>query len=226
MQTEMVDTTKNDARASKALDWANGLTITTTEDYRKADATCKALYTLRKDIEADFAESERKADEAKRAATAAKEAIVAQKESHTLPVQQAERICKTKMLAWSDEQEAIRRKEQDRLRELARQKAEDDQLTKAASLEAQGRGAAAEAVLAKPTKAASVVLAPAPVERETTISEYWSYKITEAVEVKREFCKPDAGAIQTAMNLYKKQGKTTEEAEALIGGIRIEKKVK
>ena len=228
MPNEMmeIDTTENDQKANKALTFANGLQIKTVEDYQGADRYCKGLFSLRKAIEDDFSDSLAKAVEAKRAATAAKAALDSQIESHTKPVQEAERVIKGKLFAWSREQGDIRRKEQDRLREEAQKKAEDERIKKAAALEAQGKTAQAEAEISKPVKAAAVVLPPSPTERETKIASYWSYALVEPSSVKREFCKPDAGAIQSSMNAYKKQGKTIAEVEEMIGGIRIEEKVK
>jgi hypothetical protein len=226
LQTVKVDTKENDGRASKALTWANDLTITNQAEYQAADRNCKALYTLRKAIEADFADSLSKADEAKKAATAAKAALVDQIDSHVKPVQEAERIVKGKMLVWSKAEDEKRRQEQDRLRAEATKKAEDEKLKKAAALEASGKNQQAMAELAKPVKVAPIVVPPAPVQRETVIAEYWHYDITEASAVKRDFCKPDPGQIQAAVNFYKKQGKTIEEAEALVGGIHIEARAK
>jgi predicted transcriptional regulator len=221
-----IDTTKNDAESSKSLAEAKSLIITTEADYKKADSFCKGLFNLRKAIENDFAESLDAADEAKRAATAAKAALVEQIESHTKPVQEAERITKTKMFAWSKEQEDLRRKEQDRLRAEAFKKAEDERIKKAEALQAKGKTEQAMAEIEKPVKAAPVILPPAPTERETVISGYWSYKIINPSEVKRDFCKPDPGVIQASMNAYKKQGKSIEEVMERIGGIIIEEKVK
>ena len=223
---ESVDTKENDAKATNALAYANGLSITTPEEYKAADAYCKGLFKLRKCIESDFSESLEKADEAKRATTAAKAALVEQIESHTKPVQEAERVIKTKLFVWDKEQNEIRRTEQDRLRAEALKKAEDEKLRKAEELEKQGKTAQAEAEMAKPVKVSPIVLPPAPVERESKIASYWSYEIVETMDVKREFCKPDAGSIQSTMNAYKRQGKTISEVESLIGGIRIEEKVK
>lgn len=221
-----IDTKENDQKAGQALDHAKSIVIKTTEDYQAADSYCKGLFKLRKAIEEDFSESLNAADKAKRAATDAKAALVEQIESHTKPVQEAERLIKTKLFSWGQEQDAIRRKEQDRLRAEALKRAEDEQLRKAQELEKLGKTKQAEAVLAKPTKVTAVVLPPAPVKRETKIALYWSYEVVEASEVKREYCSPNAGSIQKAMTSAKDEGKTIEETEALIGGIRIEQKVK
>ena len=225
-ELEVIDTAATDEKIGKALVTANALNIITAEDYRKADAFCKGLFDLRKLIKKDFAESRERAKASKDAAAAAYSALVDQEESHTEPIQQAEKVVKVKILIWSNEQEAIRRKEQDRLRAEALKKAEDEKLRKATVLESQGKPVQAIAELEKPTKVAAYVAPPAPVERDTKISEYWSYSINEPREVRYEFCAPSPGLIQRAMQLFKGQGKTTDEAAALNGGIRIEVKIR
>ena len=225
-ELEVIDTAATDAKIGQALATANALNIVTAEDYRKADAFCKGLFDLRKLIKQDFAESRFSAKVSKDAAAAAYSALVDQEESHTEPIQQAEKVCKVKMLIWSNEQEAVRRKEQDRLRAEAVKKAEDEKLRKAAVLESQGKPTQAIAELEKPTKVAAYVAPPAPVERETRIAEFWSYGIVNPDEVKPEFRAPSPGLIYTAMHLFKAQGKTPDEAAALIGGISIEVKIR
>ncbi len=64
------------------------------------------------------------------------------------------------------------------------------------------------------------------IKRESTLTEYWSYTVTQPGEVKREYCKPDPGVIQSSMNAYKKQGKSIEEVQERIGGVIIEANVK
>jgi hypothetical protein len=65
------------------------------------------------------------------------------------------------------------------------------------------------------------------VERETKLAQYWSYEVSESRQASTgSICKPDPGAIQKALTFYKSQGKTIAEVEAIIGGIRIEAKVK
>lgn len=221
-----IDTTEVDAEANKALTEAQGFVIESSDDYQYADAQCRGLFKLRKRIEANFAESIAKAKATKKAATEALAALVEQEEGHTGPVQEAERVWKNKLFAWSKQQEAIRAKEQERLRREAFKKAEDERIRKALELEKQGKTAQAEAEISKPVKAAPVILPPAPVERESKIASYWSYTITEPSEVKREYCKPDAGIIQSSMNAYKKQGKSIQEVMERIGGIEIEEKVR
>ena len=222
----MINTEKSDKEASSALEKAKNLVIVSVQDYQSADDYCKGLFHLRKTIEGDFAESLRKATEAKRAATEAKSALDRQIESHIAPVQDAERIIKGKMMGWSQEQERIRRIEQDRLRAEALKQAEDEKLKKAAALETQGKKEQAMAELEKPIRSAPIILPPAPVERKTTISSYWSYQIVNDMEVKRDFCEPDRGAITKMMNAMKAMGKTMADVEAVVGGIRVEEKVK
>jgi hypothetical protein len=221
-----IDTTQNDAKANEALALANGLLIQTPEDYKRADVYCRSLFKLRKAIEEDFADSLAKAVAAKRAATEAKAALDEQIESHTKPVHDAEKIIKGKLLQWQRQEDDKRIKEQERLREEERKKAEDKRIKEAEALQAQGKTEQALAAIDKPIKLAAVVLPPAQTERESVISTYLHYTITEAGEVKREYCAPDRGVIQSSINAYKKQGKTIAEIEARIGGIKIEERVK
>lgn len=221
-----IDTTASDQKALSALGFANALTIKTPEDYKKADAFCKGLFNLRKEIQSYFADSIAKAKAAKKAASDALAALVEQEEGHTKPVQDAERIIKAKLFTWNQEQDEIRRKEQERLNAEAVRKAEDERLRRAAALEVAGKPVAAMAELDKPIKPAAVILPAAKIETETRLTGYWSYEVAEPSGVKREYCKPDPGAIQKAVSFYKSQGKTIAETEALIGGIKIEARVK
>jgi hypothetical protein len=225
-EVAVIDTEKSDRKASESLAYANALVVSSPDLFREADAYCKGLFNLRKEIEADFAESIKKAKEAKAAATAALAALVEQQEGHTRPVQDAERIIKGKLFAFSKAEEDARRKETDRLRAIEQKKAEDEKLRKAEALQAQGKPAAAMAELEKPLKVAPVVLPKAEEKTATKIAEYWSYEVVDPAAVKRDFCKPDPGVIQSSMNAYKKQGKSIAAVEERIGGIRIEAKVK
>src|SRR3990167_851405 len=215
-----VDTSTTDARIERALVAASAINIITTEDYTRADAFCKGLFDLRKAIKADFADSRQKAKEVKDAAAVAYTTLAAQEDSHTKPIQHAELIFKTKMKIWRDEQEAIRRREQDRLRAEAQTKAEDERLRQAMAFEAQGKAEQAKALLEKPIKATPIFFPPATVKTETTISEYWGYTITDENSVKRDFCSADRSKINRAVQFYH------EKAAEIVGGIIVERKIK
>lgn len=188
---ELPDTSLSDRKASDALARANALVIASNEDYSQADQFCRGLFSLRKEIEADFAESEDAARKAKKATTDALAVLIAQKEGHVLPVFHAEKIIKGKLLSWSEAEEKKRQELEAKAREEARRNAESEQLRKAALLEAQGKTAQAEAVLQRPTKVAAVVLPPSTPERESIISRRYSCKIMDADAVPREYCLPD-----------------------------------
>jgi hypothetical protein len=210
-----IDTSKTDVKAQDALYRANTLTIATPEEWARADAYCRGLYDLRKEIEADFAESEESARKAKKAATEALAAIVAQKESHTAPVLEAERVIKGKLMTFKNQEDAKRRKEQEEAQAKARKLAEDEQLRKAAALEAQGKKSQAEAVLAQPTKPQAVIIPPSLPKSQSVIKTVKKYKVVDENGVKREFCSPNAGQMWKAVQLYGKK------AEEIVGGIEV-----
>lgn len=216
METALtVDTTLSDRKAADALTTARALIIGTPEEYSKADAYCKGLYNLRREIEADFAESEAAALDSKKKATEALATLVAQKKSHTQPVLEAEKVLKGKLLVWRNEDDRKRREEQDSANAEARKKAEDEQLRKAEALQAQGKTSQAEAVLNKPTKVQPVIVPSAAPKAQTVIRTTKHYRVVDPDAVKRNFCAPDAG------KMWREVQNSGLKAAEIIGGVEV-----
>lgn len=96
---------------------ASSLVITNQDDYSDAASRLVETKSMRKNIVAFFAEPKQKAHETWKA-------IVAREKFFTDKLDVIEKIVKQKMLAWTNEQERIRRETEAKLRREAEEKAE------------------------------------------------------------------------------------------------------
>ena len=165
------DTTATRQKAQTALQAAQGLTIVDNQGFEQAGAMRDALKELSAEIDATF-------DGPIAAAFKAHKEIVAAKKLHAVPVEEAARVIKTKMIAWSLEQERLRQIEQARLEREAKEKAEAEALQLAEELEKAGLKQEAEQVISEPVQA-DVVLAP----KTTPKVEGFSYRTIYSAEV-------------------------------------------
>jgi len=97
--------------------WASSMVITNQDDYSDAASRLVEIKSMRKNIVSFFAEPKQKAHEAWKA-------IVAREKFFTDKLDEIEKIVKNKMLAWTSEQERIRREAEAKLRKEAEEKAE------------------------------------------------------------------------------------------------------
>jgi hypothetical protein len=131
--TTMTVETAVDAGAvtSEALSWpdrARGAAITDQVTYTAACELLKGIKALRGRIGETF-------DPHIARAFAAHRALCKEKQDAEAPLTEAEGILKRALVAWDDEQERLRRLEQERLREQARLEEEQRRLEEAAALE-------------------------------------------------------------------------------------------
>lgn len=133
-----------ESRALIAPADAQALAITDQRSFEAAAEFVKGLVTLRNEIIEDFADSKKKAWDAHRA-------ICAQEAKHLAPVADAERIVKSKLSAWQQEQLRIQAEAAHQARIEANRRAEEERL--AAAVEAEEQGASeveVQAVLEMP----------------------------------------------------------------------------
>jgi len=194
----------------RALTWpqrAGALTITTPDTYVDAGEMLKGIKALRNEIDATF-------DPIIKAAHAAHVEANAQKKRAELPLAEAEAILKRGLIAFDAEQERIRRAEEQRLQELARQEAETQRLADAAALEREASASVdltegyhlrreAEALLEQPIVAPVVVVEKAtPKVAGISFSTTWRFRVVDPTKVPREYLAVDTlkvGGVVRAM---------------------------
>lgn len=182
-----------------ALTWperATALAIRTAETYTQAGELLKDIKALRKEVDAAF-------DPIITAAHAAHREACSQKKRAETPLAEAEQILKRGLIAYDTEQELIRRAEERRLQEIARQEEEARRLDEAAALEREASAAVnlaegyqlrreAEALLEQPI-VAPVVTVERSTPKVTGISyrEVWRFRIVDATKIPRDYLAVD-----------------------------------
>lgn len=132
--------------ADKASSWpdvARAVAIVDVASYSVAGESLLGIKALRVVIGEEY-------DKPIAAAHAMHKDLLARKARHEAPLAEAERIIKTTMATWRDEQERIRRAEEARRIAEQRKIDEDKRLAVALALEEQGKSAAANAVINLP----------------------------------------------------------------------------
>lgn len=137
------------AKALTVLEQAKAIVISTQEQFVAAGEFLKGLKAYSKELDATFDGVIKRAHEAHKAAKAAKDL-------HAKPIADAEAVLKQKLVAFQIDQEARAAEERKRLQAIADKAAEDQAVAMAATLEAAGEKAEAEALLSEPITAAAV----------------------------------------------------------------------
>jgi len=155
------------------------LTINTAEQFTAADASLGEIKSRRKQVIEFFAEPKRKANEAWKA-------IVAREKFFTDKLDAIETLIKRKMLAWTQEQERIRRDKETQLRSEAEAKAAEERkkiLAQAKRNDTLGNEARAEQYRekAEAVKPAEVYVPVAAPPKTTGLSsrEVWKVEIID-----------------------------------------------
>lgn len=170
---------KND-KALTAVDQARALVIKTNDDFTAADQFSMSLKGLEKEVDAAY-------DEHISAAFAAHKSLVAKKKIYAAPIEEARKIIRSKMGAYQDEQEALRVKEEARLREIARKEAEEAALNAAIEAEQSGDKDGASAIMAEPVIVAPVVLSKSVPKASTSIPRPWTFRVVNLALVPRSY---------------------------------------
>jgi hypothetical protein len=166
-------------------DQAKQITIKTQEDYSRAGEMILTIKAIRKKITDTFKPIKQKMD-------AAKAEVLNQEKAADAPLKEAEAWLSPQIIAWNQEQERIRRAEEDRLREEARKREEDDRLAAAIQAEQSGQEDVAEEIMDEPVYVPPVVLPKStPKVVGMSIRENWKFRITNEKLIPREYLKVD-----------------------------------
>ena len=174
------DENKLAKKEADAMAYATALVITDNDTYTKADQFCVVLKGLEKEVVTDFAES-------KEAAHLAHKKITAQERAHLDKLIPPRNLVKQKMSAYQDDQERIRRIEEDRLRLEAQKAAEEEALRQAAQAQAEGNHEEAEAIIQAPVYVAPVVVPKFTPKASTMIRKVWAARVVNAALVPRQY---------------------------------------
>lgn len=170
---------EENTKALTAIEQAKAFQITTPEERAVVDQFCANLKALEKEVDLAY-------DEHIKTAHAAHKSLVAKKASYGLPIIEARKIAKDKLIAWDELEAGRRRVEEARLRAEAQKKADDEALAKAERAAEFGDDAAADAIMAAPVVVAPVKLAPAA-KSQTVTQTRWAYEVLDASLVPREY---------------------------------------
>lgn len=170
-----------------ALSAANALSITSNEDYLRADAFIQDLKKMDKEVDGAF-------DEAIEAAFKAHRTLTTKKKQYAEPIAQARVVVKAKMNTWAEAQERLRREEEDRQRAAEKKRAEDEALRKAEEAEKSGDKKAAEEILSAPVETAPVVIPKSVPKVSTVLRTVWDFRL-DATKLPREYLMPDTQKI-------------------------------
>lgn len=127
--------TDHQALTAQVVSWpdrAKRTAVTDGPSYEAAAELLKAIKSLRAEVDTTF-------DKHIKSAHGAWKGLLAEKARHETPLTDAETVIKRALVTYDQEQERLRREEQRRLDDLARQQAEDEALARAAALEAEGQ---------------------------------------------------------------------------------------
>ena len=186
------------------VDAANIFTITDSPSMIEGGEHLRQIRTARVRIKVEFEDSIRTAH-------AAHKAILALKNKLDDPLLQAETRIKSLFAMYSLEQEAKRREEETRLREIALKEEEDRRLAEAQRLEDEAKAreakgdvdgadeaqAAADATLdAEPTPVAIVLPSTTPKIKGVSMRTTWKFRIDNMRIIPREYMIPDEKAIR------------------------------
>lgn len=184
-------------QALTLADEARAMRIRTLDDYDQAGAFLRRCKGMRDQISAFMAPVKRAAHEAHRAA-------IAQEKQALAPVEEAERLVKREVVRYQQELEAERRRQEEAVRAMERERAEAAALEAARLCELNGDHEQAEEILD------NVEMFEEPVNLEAmevrtegvSIRQTWRYRVVDEALVPREYLMLDEkkiGAVVRAM---------------------------
>lgn len=169
----VVDNPKALALALTYPDRARSIAIADSVSYASACEFLKGIKALRAEIAETFEPHIKRAHESHRA-------LLKEKTDAEAPLVEAERIAKASLVAWEQDQERQRRKEQARIEAELKRQEEDRRLAEAVALEAAGDSAEAEALIATPVDVPAVAVAPTtPKVAGISYRETWSAEVVD-----------------------------------------------
>lgn len=177
------------SRVEMALVEAKSFVISSNEDYIEAGRRRDGL----KAIESFVYEL---VDAPTKAAHALWKSLVAKRDRFLGPIEDARKAYKTSMFKWEDAQEQVRKAEEARLAAEAKKKAEQEQLNRAAAMEAAGQDEEAQAIINEPVAAPVVVLEKStPKVQGHTRRMVNKYRVVNEALVPRQYLKLDDSKI-------------------------------
>lgn len=152
---------------------AKALRIADPASYQAACDFLKALKALRAEIADTFEPHIKRAHESHKA-------LLKEKADAEAPLAEAERIAKTALVGYDQEQERIRRAEALRLQAEARQQEEERRLREAIALEADGEVEEAAALIDAPIETPAIAVAPTtPKVAGISYRETWGAEVVD-----------------------------------------------
>lgn len=189
---EAPDTSAIEQQRDGVVSVANAIRVTNNQEMVGASDVLRQIKTTLKTIDAEVDPSIRKAHEAHKE-------IVSLKKRLTAPLEEAERIVKSRISQYTMAQEKARQAEEMRLREIARQQEEDRRLAEAIELEREGSQEAleqAQAIIEAPVVAPVVVVQKTvPKVEGISTRKVWKYRIVNEHQIPREYMTPNEKAI-------------------------------
>ncbi len=195
MQPETITIPETTALRQEALVLvreAEGITITTDQEYQRAGSYLVRVATIRKNIVAAFKEAKEKAFAAHRAITKLEADLLAQ------PAK-AEQIVKGAIARYQQEQEKRRREEQVRLQAQLQREMEDQRLAEAEALAQTGHHAEAEALIEAPVLA-PIVEIERPAAAGVSTRKAFKFRVIDVTKIKPDFLIPDETKIRKTVN--------------------------
>lgn len=182
------------------------MVIKSSDDYMRAGEVLLRIKEIRKKIEATFRPIKQKMDAAKRE-------VLDQEKAADKPLAEAEAWLKPLIAAYHNEQERIRREEENRLREIARKEEEERQLQAAIAAEEEAKRAGAtteeaaaesEAIIEQPVYVPPVVV-PKTVPKVAGVNmvKQWQFRIVDLDKVPRQYLMADEQKIRAIVRALK-----------------------
>ncbi len=177
--TLVVDNPKAVALALTYPDRARSLCIEDAVSYAQACEFLKGIKALRAEIAETFEPHIKRAHESHRA-------LLKEKADAEVPLAEAERIAKAALVVYDQQQDCIRRAEQERVRAELKRQEEERLLAEALDAEAAGDVETADALISEPVHVPTVAVAPStPKVSGISYRETWSAEVTDLAALVR-----------------------------------------
>jgi len=160
-------------KTGSVLHEATGLVIQSDEQFHQANDMLKLIKGLQKEIDEYFDPAIRKAHETHRE-------IINEKKRQSDPLVRAERIIKSKIVSWHEEQERVRREEERRRNEELRKKEEERVLQEAIET-------GDESVLEEPVMVPEVKVEDTTKHEGISYSLIWKFRVVDKEKVPEEY---------------------------------------
>jgi len=209
-------------QALSLVEEAKGYLVRNDEEFTVAGAL------LRERIKPLLAEADRVFDPVIASAHSAHKAALAAKKEATDPINQADKIVRAAMNAYSAEQLRLKREEEERIRREEQEKRaaalraeEERRLALAMEAEEAGKDEVAEAILSAPPARIEIPEAPSlpsiamPKAVGVGVREVWRWEVVDKGAIKLDFLTPNESAIGALVRSQK------DAAAAMVGGIRV-----